>query len=150
MTKNWWENTNLVCLLYQRNKCIGKFLRFSLFYFHGSVSKSLAPIKCPAWPEAVISFLIDTGLSETHIKAVVSFNLDQDAGCSRELLVQLIRYNIYNLHHISILQKLPTIHNQNLYFQLNFQWSSHASDFYSSLIFFQENSKSLELLLKMT
>jgi mTERF domain-containing protein, mitochondrial len=75
-----------------------------------SVSKSLAPIKCPARPEAVVRFLTDTGLSETQIKAVVSFypallsyNVDKtlkpvvlgltDAGCSRELLVQLIRHN---------------------------------------------------------
>jgi hypothetical protein len=29
MTKKWWGKTNLICLLYQRNKCISKFLRFS-------------------------------------------------------------------------------------------------------------------------
>jgi mTERF len=70
----------------------------------------IAAIKSPARPEALVKFLSDTGLSETQIKAVVSFhpallayNLEKtlrpkvreliDAGCSGELLVELIRRN---------------------------------------------------------
>jgi mTERF domain-containing protein, mitochondrial len=75
-----------------------------------SANSNLAPIKSPARPETVVKFLSDTGLSDTQIKAVVSFwplllsyNVEKtlkpnvleliDAGCSGELLVQLIRNN---------------------------------------------------------
>jgi mTERF len=70
----------------------------------------MASIKSPARPEAVVKFLADTGLSETQIKAAVSFHpillaysIEKtfkpkvreliDVGCSRELLVQLVRKN---------------------------------------------------------
>jgi mTERF domain-containing protein, mitochondrial len=75
-----------------------------------SALRNLAPIKSSARPETVVKFLSDTGLSDTQIKAVVSFcphllsyNVENtlkpkvleliDAGCSGELLVQLIRNN---------------------------------------------------------
>jgi mTERF domain-containing protein, mitochondrial len=64
----------------------------------------------PARPETVVKFLTDTGLSDIQIRyaislypIILSFNVDKilkprfreliDAGCTEELLVQLIRYN---------------------------------------------------------
>jgi mTERF domain-containing protein, mitochondrial len=75
-----------------------------------SADNNLVPIKSPARPETVVKFLSDTGLSETEIRDVISFcpiilscNVEKtlkpkicelmDAGCSGELLVQLIRHN---------------------------------------------------------
>jgi mTERF domain-containing protein, mitochondrial len=75
-----------------------------------SAGKHFTAIKSLERPEAVIRFLSDTGLSDTQIKAVVSFkpyilacNVEKalkpklrelmDAGFSKELLIELIRHN---------------------------------------------------------
>ncbi|KAJ4736374.1 Mitochondrial transcription termination factor family protein [Rhynchospora pubera] len=88
-----------------------------------SADSHLRAIKSSERPESVVAFLKATGLSHDQIKAVVSFhplilayNVEKtlkpkvrelmDAGFSRELLVQLIRYNPTSLLSKDTLSRL--------------------------------------------